>query len=643
MRNLFATTTLAAIGTVVLIAAGCSGLTPEPEKTGEKPPKSVTTMELRKSSPSYQHHTTAGVAPWKSERIGFELAGRVVQVIEPNEMVAGPRVYNEQALKELHNETSRSQPETLEQDQRLLARIEPERYKIAVMAAKADLDVVARRLDANKIATRGYEEFRQQLDSQLQPGESSEDQGQLVAAIETAMAEKKLAELEFNRAERLGLSNALSKAEVDTARTRLQTAKSRVSSANAELDQALSEEQALRAQVKQAEQRLAEAERNLKNTKLYSSFPGQVAEVHVVPGTYVKEGDPVVTLQMVDPMLVEFEVTAERSRRYRRGDTLELTVTGIDGVEKPHTGMVYTVDTLADPNTRTFTVSLLVRNDLVTEFDDVPSEQVTAGQIVTTRHMYPLNLGPIVTGEKRLLVEKRCLHLINGKEYVWKIKNRSWGEVSYSGDHQLTVERVEVVSHDMVIPFLGNWEFVPIEFVDSSQVVLEKDLITGRLNIENIDSNGKFDRMSSDPQLLSDWNVTQVILKQTRWQLRAGDTVRVSLIPEQQNDGFFVPMRTVRHENGESFVHVIDELDSKHVARRVSVEVLAEDSVDNDTLMLCIKAKSKNNDAGNTEPPIESRNVLADGVSIVVGGTHYLNDGDLVQIVNAKRESGGGR
>ena len=116
-----------------------------------------------------------------------------------------------------------------------------------------------------------------------------------------------------------------------TTRTRSATARLRVASAKAELAQANADQLALNAQVQQAAQRIAEAERNLKNTVLYSSFPGQVAEIHAVPGTYVKEGDPIVTIQMVDPMLVEFEVTAKDSCRYHRGDTLSVSVEGGDG------------------------------------------------------------------------------------------------------------------------------------------------------------------------------------------------------------------------------------------------------------------------------------------------------------------------
>jgi biotin carboxyl carrier protein len=295
-----------------MLNIGCQDHSGETADPLVKPPKPVSTMVLRKSRPSYQHHTMASVAPWKAERIGFEQAGRVVQVIEPSEMVEAKGV----EAKSFERKGSRNGV--------ALARLDDEQFRIAVDAAKADAAVAERRRDSNLISI----------------------EQRLPTVVKTAVAELKLAESELSRAERL--ASSISKSELDTVRTRASTAKLRVASAQSEYAQASAEQLALEAQVRQANQRVAEAERNLKNTTLFSSFPGQVAEIHVVPGTYVKEGDPIVTVQMVDPMLVEFEVTADNSRLYRRGDTLGVTVTNTRGEQQTLSGMVYTVDTLAD-------------------------------------------------------------------------------------------------------------------------------------------------------------------------------------------------------------------------------------------------------------------------------------------------------
>lgn len=550
-----------------------------------KPPKPVSTIGLERSSPSFQHHTTASVAPWKSEKIGFEQPGRVVQVIEPSEMVKG-----------LGNQEG-GVP---------LARLDDEQFRIAVDAAKADAAVTERRRDSNLIAI----------------------EQRLPTVIETAEAELELAKNELARAERL--KNSISKSEFDTVRTRASTATLRVASAKSELAQANAEQLALDAQVQQARQRLAEAERNLKNTILFSSFPGQVAEVHAVPGTYVKEGDPIVTVQMVDPMLVEFEVTADNSRLYRRGDTLGVTVTNRDGTQQILSGMVYTVDTLADSNTRTFTVSLHVRNK--TEND--VSESSLSGDIARTKDIFPLNIGPIVTGDHRLLVEQNSIHKIDGESFVWKITNREWSKISDAEDRELVVQRLKVKVTSEVIPFLGSWNFVAIEFEDPSAVDLEQDLITGKLFFKNNDGKAA-------DHSLKNWNGDRVLIEQTRWMLRAGDTVRVAMIPESSAKGFYVPMKAVRRENGKTFIHVVDSVESRDSksqpgqsqaganSRRVFVKVTSDDSVSDESLMLCIEPFDKDQ--------------LQEGTQVVVGGTHYLDDGDPVRIVQQQRESEGGR
>jgi multidrug resistance efflux pump len=85
--------------------------------------------------------------------------------------------------------------------------------------------------------------------------------------------------------------------------------------------------ESLKSAVLQANQSLRDAQRNLEDCTLYSSFRGQVAEVSVVPGSVVKAGEPVVTLQMMDPIKIEMEVSAQQSRRLRRTDVHPVHVT----------------------------------------------------------------------------------------------------------------------------------------------------------------------------------------------------------------------------------------------------------------------------------------------------------------------------
>jgi multidrug resistance efflux pump len=568
------------------ILCGCEADSKATGTVTPKAPKPVSVMALNRSTPSFEPHTTASVAAWKAERIGFEQAGRVVAVIEPSEMVkGGPRNVGDP-----------------------LARLDDEKFRIAVDAAQADASVAKRRSEANQISI----------------------QQRLPAAIKTAQAELQLALNELARAKRL--ANSISKSELDTARTRASTARLRVASVTSELAQANAEQLALDAQVQQAQQRVAEAERNLKNTVLFSSFPGQVAEVHVVPGTYVKEGDPIVTVQMVDPMLVEFEVTADNSRRYQRGDSLAVTLTNHLGQPQILTGMVYTVDTVADSNTRTFTVSLHVRNKTESESLEVANRT----NVARTENIYPLNLGPIITGDKRLLVEESAVHRINGQSYVWRILNRNWDSPSDASQRELAVEKLKVKVTSDVLPFLGTWKFVAVEFEDPQAVDLERDLITGKLFFDAERETGETGDAGEETPAIENWTGDRVLMDHARWMLRAGDTVRVTMIADSSVQGFYVPMKAVRREDGQTFIHVLDDdersdgrADLDALVKRVSVNVTSDDSVSGDTLLICIEP--------STETP------LVQGMQIVVGGTHYLDDGDRVRIVPTKRQTEGGR
>ena len=560
----------------------------------EKPPKPVVTATLQQTSPTTTRFITGSVVPWKSEQIGFEVAGRVAEVIEPNESVT----------PQIGGESTEQTP-----DATPLARLDAEALKIAVQSAQASVEVAKLNRDANLVS------IEQQLPSQ----------------IEAAEAEADLADIELSRAVELSKQNALSRSEFDTAKTNASTTKSRLTSSRADLAQAKARQLALEAQVLQAQQQLSEAQRNLRNAVLFSPFPGMVSEIHAVPGTYVKEGDPVVTVQMMDPMTVEFEVTARDSRRYRRGDMLPIHVTGVSGTSRQITGMVYRVDTVADPAARTFTVTMHVRNE-IDDFAQPLTDEDTL--LAWTDQITPLNIGPMITGDRRQLVIRESIHTIGGEAFVWKVTNRRWGSPSPPGDQLLSVTRVPVRITSDVIPYLGRWEFVAIEFTDPNvQIEVEHDLITGKLYFKPNRSelfseetrNGDFqppkhsERAAGSHQNdLQTWNGSHVMLDGQRWLLRAGDVAQIALNADPPTDGYYVPMKAVRQEQGQTFIHVIDKAESQPIARRVLVDIAKGESVLGETVLLRIKSAASDK--------------LRDGMRIVVEGTHYLNDGDRVMI-----------
>ncbi len=571
------------IGSAVILLLALGGCSHEPDLVATRtvPPKPVSVFTLTRSAPTTQQEITGSVVPWKTEQIGFELAGRVAEVVEPNEMVT-PQIGSLRTSQNPHSTR--------------LARLDDEELRIAVEAAEADVAVATLNRDANKVTI----------------------EQRLPALINSAKAEATLADMELTRVTKLVQQNAISRSEADTARTRVSTTRASLATAEADLAQAQAQQLALEAQVAQSEHRLSEAKRNLRNAILHSPFPGQVSEVHVVPGTYVKEGDPIVTVQMMDPMSIEFEVTSRDSRRYRRGDMLSVRVTDGNGEIRSLSGMVNHVDSVADPAARTFTVSLHVRN----EFDDVRVPASESNEpIAWTEQIAPLNIGPIITNDQRLLVEIDSVHNIGGENFVWKVTNRQWGTPSLASNRVLTVEKVPVRITSDIIPFLGKWKFVAIEFADpNAKIDMDRDLITSRLFFKptaSPDTKSSPDHPESSPTLET-WKGNRVMVAEQRWLLRSGDVAQVSLMPSEPHDGYYVPMKAVREERDERFIHVVEMIEGQPTAKRIDVEIAEDNSVVDESVLLRLKASPQNR--------------LHEGMQVVMEGTHYLNDGDLVLI-----------
>ncbi len=546
------------------------------EKGNVKPPKPVSVMTLNRTKQIQRQMITGTIAPWKTEQIGFEVSGRVSFVIEKND------------------EVQPVLPSDIGAPPTPLATIDSERFSIAVQTAEADKQVAEKRLEANHIAITQ----------------------RIPAAIESAESELKFAQAEFERATRI--EDAISRSEFDAARNRLRVAQSSLASAEAELAQARAEQATLESQVQRHSQAIKEANRSLRNTTLYSSFRGIVSEVHAVAGSFVNPGDPVATVQMMDPMLVQFEVSPNEARRYAKGDILDVLITNNKGKRQSANGMVYTVDAVADSNSRTYTVTLHIRNhkESVVHATNVNGTESNKS-IARTRRIFSLDVAPVVTGGQQQLIEQSCLQKIGEQTVVWKITNRKANQASDPKDRVLMVEPVKVTSGTEEITLLGQWKFVPVEFADPSAIDLENDLVTGKLVFpeETIDNSINDLSTAVDP-----WAPRAVMLEQQRWALRAGDVVQVVSSDGSLQRGHYIPMKAVMNENGKAFVHVVERNDhGEQVARRVGVQVQNQSVFSEDTIRVQVL------------PLLEDG--LVDGMQVVIGGSHYLTDGARVNVV----------
>jgi hypothetical protein len=152
-----------------------------------KQPRPVSVLESRATFGPQQQRATGVANPWKTEDIGFEVAGRVESVIEPDKDIKGRLIDPEG--KQIVAGTE-------------LARIEDDKFRLEVASSEARVEMAVRQVEATRV------EIKQSIPSD----------------IAAAEAEVKLAQINYDRASSLQSQNAISDSEVDQARANLDTA-----------------------------------------------------------------------------------------------------------------------------------------------------------------------------------------------------------------------------------------------------------------------------------------------------------------------------------------------------------------------------------------------------------------------------------
>ncbi len=552
---------------IAILATACESSS-EIERI-QKAPRPVTVFLLQQSTPTSQSLMTGSVGAWKTEKIGFEVAGRVERVLEPDTEIEG-RVVDQKSNKVLVAGT-------------VLARLYDEQYRIAVDLARAAVDVAIQRKKAVEV--------------EIADG--------IPARLASAKAEQQLAKADSDRTISLLNKKVATRSEYDQAMAELQTANAAVANIEAELKTKKAELQSQEAEIQKARFQLAEAERNLRDTVLYSSFRGQVAHVEAVPGSYLDAGDPALTIQIMDPIKVELELSASMSRKFRRGDTVRIYAVDRNDQETKLEGYVYMSEPNADAETRTFTVTLLVRNRK-TQLKIPPEYQ--SEQIARTKDIWPLNFAPIIHDGNLLMTEENAIRHDAEGAFLWKITNRRASDVSLDSERMLHVKKIRIAAGNMRIPFMGNWNFVPVTVPEGEQVDPEVDLVAGELTV----SQGKPDQ----------WDGKTILLDESSWLLRPGDTVRVSLQNEGGNAGLYVPMNAVRHHSGKTSIFIIDpDATDQTIAREVEV-LLSDKSIasPHDTMLRLISP------APGVSLPAKPQ--------VILKGMPFLRSGEPVNIVS---------
>ncbi|MGH9462869.1 MAG: efflux RND transporter periplasmic adaptor subunit [Vicinamibacteria bacterium] len=162
------------------------------------------------------------------------------------------------------------------------------------------------------------------------------DTRQELAQLKAAEARRELARLSVERIRGLRQKGVTSQAELDAAAAEYDQAVANVGVFSAAIDR----------------------------KSIRAPFAGILGIRQVHLGQYLMSGDPVVPLQSLDPIYVNFNVPQQELSKVRVGSEVRMTSEGIPGAEL--SGKVTAINSIVDPATRNIEVQATLRNaDLV--------------------------------------------------------------------------------------------------------------------------------------------------------------------------------------------------------------------------------------------------------------------------------------
>lgn len=231
-------------------------------------------------------------------------------------------------------------------------------------------------------------------------------------AIATEIAGR-IASIHFSEGGRVAKGEVLLRldAEISEAQRDEAQANLTLSTANYQRAEALLKEQAISEQevdAARAQHLLHQAQLRLRNAELAKSvivapFAGVVGLRQVSPGSYVKEGTLIVTLDALDPVKVDFRLPESYANTIKVGQTLTLSVAALRG--EALTGTVYAIDPQIDEKGRSLLLRARVAN---------PKGQLRPGMFATIR----LSAGTV--GET-LVIPEEAIVLQSSGQKVYRV------------------------------------------------------------------------------------------------------------------------------------------------------------------------------------------------------------------------------
>lgn len=548
---------------LLLIPAGCQKADSGPPQARPRP---VSVLKLQVEQPESATRYTGSVSAWKVEDIGFEVSGRIVSILETGTDIKG--------VEEQEGKTTPGA---------VIATLDRGRYEIQLAAAQANVKTATARRDAAK---NDLEKILPQ---------------QIVAA----KVDLKLGTAEYQRQQDLFDQNAGTQTELDQAIAARDSAQATLDQLEESKTVKEAEIASYEAQIQEALEAVDRATRDLNDTTLHAPFSGRIAQSYKTLGSVVQPGEPVIQLQMTNPILVNVEVDSETDARLNYGDIVQ--VYPPDNPSQPMKAMVYETASIADPSTRTFLVQLLVMNDkVVTGLPEEPDykKDLRTRQLGSTFQEQEDPTKPHYIG-------KNALHRDEKGDFVFRVKDFTWQERVGTTRTKFEVEKVYVSLGEGQITIFDVATFR--ELSELGDIKPQEDMFVGTIRTINGD---KLSPEEGSKRLEEEGVIHWV---RERWSLRPGDFLDVELGEKPLPEGFYVPMDAVvkRIGSNKSSVFVVNNPEGDAKVKEVFVQ--ATPSIASDKLVLIVP-----NQAGE----------LSDGDLIASYGAHYLEDGEAVRVTN---------
>ncbi len=355
-----------------------------------------------------------------------------------------------------------------------------------------------------------------------------------------------------------------------------------VDDAQGAFDQAIAQLAAQRATVQEVTRRLDTATEDLGDAVLFAPFSGRITKVHISEGAVVQVGMPIVTLTLMDPVRIQVEVSADDERDIETGDRAVIWPKDplLGGERMAVNAIVFEKSAVADPALRTFRIDMIARN-LRRHVDQLNPELAglpNINEYLPVVREYQGEDGPMFVPVDSILSDDDGAYVLR----LPGVSFHSGGKRSAVGKH--IPEKVPVTLGAQYTTVV-NWTF--------RSVVANRNLTEGDFLILNPLPNYIHGVAGGRPQ----------------WLLRPRDLIPVQFSLSATAPGFYVPNRAITLIRDREVVYVVE--DGIATARPVSVH-----------------------DSFEELRRIEGEGISS-GTNVVVGGVHYISDGQPVIVTEA--------